>query len=266
MEFQEGYLTKHRSYLRRKESRVYRKHPDFQLPDRDSTIWRCMTIDEFADLLESRELFFARADVLRDQREGVWSLAEVDYLLQSRAARESEYGEILEITERISDEACKSVALSCWCIGEHVPSHMWQDYLDGKDGVAIATTVEEFMAAFDRETVQPVYIGEVKYIDDDNDRMNASTSLAPFVFKGREFEGERELRAVTTRQLISPDLKLNVHEPDDFYPGATIDGDGIRISVHLDKLLKQIRIAPSASNQCVELVRRGVKTFNRAVS
>ncbi len=232
---------------------MYRTHPDFQLPDRNSTIWRCLTLDKFTDLLESQEVFFSRADVPRYQREGVWSLAEVRCLVESRGAREPQFGEIFRIMDRIADEACKSVALNCWCIGEHVWAHMWENYLDGNEGVAIATTVNDLIDAFDPETVQPVYIGEVKYIDYVIDRMNAKTSLAPFVFKGREFGSESELRAVTTPQIPNPDLKLNVSEPD-YYPGSTINGNGIRIPVHLDKLIKQIRIAPFASDQCVELV------------
>ena len=50
--------------------------------------------------------------------------------------------------------------------------------------MAIATTVSDLIDAFDRETVQPVYIGEVKYIDYDNDLMHASTNLAAVPVQG----------------------------------------------------------------------------------
>ena len=83
--------------------------------------------------------------------------------------------------------------------------------------------------------------------------MQART-LPPFLFKDRQFEGERELRAVTTRQIGSLDLNSNVAGPG-YYPGAAIEGAGIRIPVHLDKLIKHIQIPPFASHQCVELVR-----------
>ncbi len=266
---------------------MYRMHPDFELPERDSIIWRYLTLDKFTDLLESQEVFFARADVLQDQREGVWSVAEMHDLLESRGARESQFGDLIGMTERISAEVCKTVALNCWCIGEDVHVHMWQNrlepisesvsatespgrgmhslglwkrYLEGSDGVAIVTTVSDLMDAFDRETVQPVYIGEVKYIDYDNDLMHARTNLAPFLFKDRQFEDERELRAVTTRQIGSLDLNSNVAGPG-YYPGAAIEGGGIRIPVHLDKLIKHIQIAPFASHQCVELVRRYCSEF-----
>ena len=99
---------------------MYRMHPDFELPERDSIIWRDLTLDKFTDLLESQEVFFARADVLQDQREGVWSVAEMHDLLESRGACESQFGEIIGMTERISAEVCKTVALNCWCIGEDV--------------------------------------------------------------------------------------------------------------------------------------------------
>ncbi len=233
---------------------MYREHADFQLPDLDSTIWRCLTLEKFTDLLETHEVFFSRADIPPYQREGAWSMPEIRYLLESRGVRESRFDEMIGMTERISDEACKSVALNCWCIGEQTRSHMWENYLDGNDGVAIATTVNDLINAFDRETVQPTYIGEVKYINYGIDRMNAKTSLAPFVFKGSEFESERELRAVTTALTPNPDLELNGSEPD-FYPGSTINGNGIRVPVHLDKLIKQIQVAPSAGKRCVELVR-----------
>ena len=232
---------------------MYTEHADFELFDRNAVIWRYLTLSKFTDLLQSQEVFFARANILRDKSEGVWSWPEVHHFLKSRGAHTSQAANIITTTEQISLHHSKSVAVNCWCLGEHERSHMWDNYVDGDDGVAIATTVQDLTSAFDRESDQSIHIGEVKYIDYQKERMYAHSSLAPFVFKSREFEGERELRAVTTPMIVNPDLKLNVPEAD-IYPGATIDGKGIRVPVHLDRLIKTIRVAPFASKQCEELV------------
>jgi len=245
-------------FIQIKESLMYVEHPDFQLRDRGLKISRYFSLHKFTDLLQSKQAYFARADQFRDQSEGVWSKAEVEYKLASCATRQRY--EVTAATERISEQSLKSVAINCWCIGDHEWAHMWGNFIDGTDGIAISTTVQDLIDAFDGETIQPLYVGEVTYIDYETDRMGAHSGLAPFVFKSKEFAAEREIRAVTTSFIPNHDHRVNTSEPA-YFPGAIIDGKGIRVSVHLNKLIKCIRIAPFASSKCVELVHALVSYY-----
>ena len=53
---------------------LVRQGPDYEVkyPALDATLWRYMDVAKFADLLESKALFFARANKLEDPFEGSW--------------------------------------------------------------------------------------------------------------------------------------------------------------------------------------------------
>jgi len=87
-------------FIQIKESLMYVEHPDFQLRDRGLKISRYFSLHKFTDLLQSKQAYFARADQFRDQSEGVWSKAEVEYKLASCATRQRY--EVTAATERIS--------------------------------------------------------------------------------------------------------------------------------------------------------------------
>jgi hypothetical protein len=54
---------------------MYEAHPNFQTPPDDVILWRYMNVGRFIDLLESKELYFARLHELDDLWEaplGLW--------------------------------------------------------------------------------------------------------------------------------------------------------------------------------------------------
>lgn len=52
---------------------MYKEHPVFQQPNNENIkIWRYMDFTKFMSLLDTKKLFFTRADKFEDPFEGSW--------------------------------------------------------------------------------------------------------------------------------------------------------------------------------------------------
>jgi len=218
----------------------------------DVKIWRYMDFTKFVSLLDTRALFFARADKLGDPFEG--SISRVAF--RSRAEKEEKekqefkkHGWHLDSFEKsFSYEIVRCTAISSWHINEDESPAMWKIYLKSDKGIAIQSTMKRLKTSLGNN--REILIDSVKYVDYEKDINIGVDSIDRFFHKRKIFEHEREVRAVITI--------LNKHP---IVPKPIID-NGIYISVNLDTLIEKIYVAPTCPKWLTGLVKSISKKYN----
>ena len=230
---------------------MYQRHPVFNPPNDDATLWRYMDFMKFVSLLDTQSLFFARADKLGDPFEGSPPKLNADM----RAEESKELRELLsddlasKVVEMISstDKLFRSWTLvNCWHESEYESAAMWKLYSREYDGIAVKTSFKSLAESL--MCSEGVFIGKVEYIDYDEAYIQERNTLAPFLYKRHSFEHEREVRAITL---------------SDFGP---VEGGIIRVAqgrhetgayytVDLSHLIKEVVVAPYADDWFIELVQ-----------
>ena len=231
----------------------YEEHPIFEPPaDRNVTIWRYLSLGKFVSLLATRSLYFARADRLGDPFEGAYSRA-------NRERQAELYADLPAETRRrmfdsitpILREMPKHVVINCWHMNEHESAALWKLYANGNEAVAIRSTYSSLIECFTPDTPS-VYVGVVKYIDygSGGEIMPEGNLFFPFLHKRKSFEHERELRAIVAQW-----------PPAFRFGGTEAIPQGLPVSVNLQTLLAEVRVAPAASDWFADAVRAVMDRF-----
>jgi hypothetical protein len=224
---------------------MYEVNTTFEQPENENVkVWRYMGFTKFVSLIESRCLYFTRADKLDDPFEGSWPLMNVlarqqnipeGITSESREAILKEIAKIGEFTRLYP----KFNAINCWHMNEHESAAMWKLYLKSDEGIAVQSTYNKLRASItDDETV---FLGVVKYIDYETEMIDMHNYLNLFVHKRKSFEHEREVRALVRKIPKSLTQETIEH--------------GVKIKVDVENLVEQIFIAPSAPRWFSDLVR-----------
>ncbi|MCJ7632894.1 DUF2971 domain-containing protein [Candidatus Bathyarchaeota archaeon] len=237
---------------------MYEAHPVFVQPDNvHIKVWRYMDFTNLVSLLDSRHLFFTRADRLEDPFEGSWPRINVvarqhvpdDISPEARDGFVKTMASMGDINKRWP----KYNAINCWHMNEHESAAMWRLYLKSDEGVAIQPTYHRLRSALTDD--EKIHLGVVKYIDYETEWIdvgNMLNMLSPFVHKRKSFEHEREVRAVVT--------KWPVGEKGMDFSQETIS-DGIKIKVDIERLIERIYVAPSSPDWFADLVRAVVQRY-----
>lgn len=234
---------------------MYEQHPMFvQPPNNAVRVWRYMDFTKLVSFLETRCLFFARADKLGDPFEGSWPRINVhargiapDFIPPE--GRENWLSHMVSLG-KMNKNWPRFNAINCWHMNEHESAAMWRLYLQSNEGIALQSTYQRLRDSFSGE--EKVYLGVVKYIDYENEWIEAGNLLNPFVHKRKSFEHEREIRALITRFPSAPDW------PD--LKNDTIH-EGVQVPVDVDRLVEHIYVAPSAPSWFAKLVREVIARY-----
>jgi len=211
----------------------YTEHPAFSLPPNiDTPIWRYMRLARLLAILQTRELYFARADCLGDPFEGSYSRANLENkgTIGGRA-----------YTRQLRERSC----VSCWHVNESESAAMWKLYGASDHAVAIRSTTRRLISSLHADN-PPVYIGNVSYIDYDRTPIPERNQYFALLHKRQSFEHERELRAI-----VSQDTRFR--SPTDG-PMPT----GVEINVDVRELVDTILVAPDAPADFLPTVGRAV--------
>ena len=203
-------------------------------------------------LLTTRSLYFARADRLGDPFEGAYSRANREHEAElypdlSAEDRRRMFDSIAPVLR----EMPKHVVVNCLHMNEHESAALWKLYANGNEAVAIRSTYSRLIQSFAPDT-PAVYVGVVKYIDysSGGEIMPEGNLFFPFLHKRKSFEHERELRAIVAQW------------PPGFRFGQTeAPQQGLQISVNLETLMAEVRVAPAASDWLADAVRSVMDTF-----
>jgi hypothetical protein len=231
---------------------MYTEHPDFEQPKDESTkVWRYMDISKFLSVLETSSLYFTRSDKFTDPYEGTIPKINSEkistYFTEFDNASEMQ-NELLNLF----DFNRKLTLINCWYQSEYESDAMWQLY--SNNGIAIQTTFGKLKNSF-KNSDDNVLIGQVKYIDYNQEGMYYLNALTPFLFKRISFEHEREIRAViwntqTNREPADEDDEVSI-ELIDYGKLSNID---------IETLIETIYVSPTAPSWFHKLI---VSILNR---
>ena len=210
---------------------MYHLHLDFRQPkETKASIWRYLALWKLEDLLEKRALYFARPDRFEDPWEGHFTKVDIQDRLERypHVPMDIQAAHIRQI-----------VGLSCWHINGFESEGFWKLYLPDNEGVAIQSTVEGLVESIDDNPSQHVSIGLVTYVDYERFHIDLNNELLPLFYKRKEFEYERELRAIVG--LRRRDGRGGYH-----WIRSPLDG-GVHVGVDLEKLIHRVVLSPGAS-------------------
>ncbi len=164
----------------------YEAHPNFVTPLDDTVVWRYVDFTKFIDLLENSRLWFARADLLDDPREGDLTEAE---LSQLRGAASQEVAEQHVDTFR---SLRREFFVNCWtAAGESMA--MWDLYAHGSGGVAIKSKVGNLKLAVEAAG-HKIFVAPVEYLDWKIEAPWRNNVFSQYVRKDFGFAHEKEIR------------------------------------------------------------------------
>jgi hypothetical protein len=257
---------------------MYVADPSLPLPPDEQPIWRYLDFPKFVAMLDTGELYLARADTFVDPFElavprlDVGAARQAALALVAGEARNGVLAYLAYHGERPADELAKlpderlarellrlnnrALYVSCWHMNEDESAAMWTVYLGGREGVALQTTVGELRAELDRGSGDtPVYVGAVTYLDYSRQSWGAYRPFNAVMHKRRSFAHEQELRAVVVRPTWAELADYGVHP--DRLPG----GAGVGIPVNLDRLIRRVVVSPRAPEWYVNLVASMLRRY-----
>jgi hypothetical protein len=130
---------------------------------------------------------------------------------------------------------------------------MWKLYLKSNEGIAVQSSYKNLRDSIVDD--EKVLLGIMKYIDYENESIDAGNLLSAFVHKRKSFEHEREIRALVIEFPVGDE-----NDPELHFERETIT-DGLKIKVDLEQLIEKIYVAPSAPGWFADLVRALVQRY-----
>lgn len=190
------------------------EHPCFPQPtDTSVRVWRYLDLAKFIWLLDNRQLYLSRLDLLNDPHEG--STPRLLALLRDQQLRDVGAEQLVAEIPRLNQQSRKSLYINCWHLGNAESEAMWRLYCPGNGGVAIQTTYASLVASLESDPF--CYIGSVTYIDYESQGFPLDNLFYPAMHKRLSFAHEHEIRLVKT---FSAYWGMQARESP---PGVTID-------------------------------------------
>ena len=209
-------------------------------------IWRYIDFTKYVDFLNSKSLFFSRADKFQDPYEGRLSpffeksIRDIVYKGVDSKARE-------DIVATL-DKFRENTYINCWSISNKQSAALWNFYGNTETCIAIQSNLNKFENSFINENNYIIHIDKTKYIDkpDKNFKNNFKGPHSLFIYKRSSFYFETELRA------IIQDFTIENKSKNLFKPKHEL---GVHIKMDLDKLVDNIYVSPLAKGWYYNLVK-----------
>jgi len=234
-----------------------KNHPIFREPnDPNVKIWRYMDFTKFVSLLECRSLYFARADLFEDTFEGSLSRATFTWragLYEGLWLDPKELEKLSKAREKLR----KQIFLNCWHMNARESAAMWKLYARSNEAVAIQSTYQLLHSCLPENT----YVGQVQYIDYEEDYLAEDHEFKPYMHKRMSFEHERELRAMIYIPSDDPNRYLSIAVKDrEARVGEPVGDVGRAVTVNLNALIERVYVAPTSPTWFNDLV---LKVMNK---
>lgn len=207
-------------------------------------IWRYLSFDKFADLLDSSEIYLSSPDEFSDLWEQYPPKAYLNsknwekLFEQNKYIEESEKTALIDKTIAYYEYAYyfeKHYKISCWTRAEEDHAGFWHAYTDRKTAVAISTNAERLFDSIVVENIkQSLTFTQIKYSDyEDLDApipLHEETVVHPIFIKRNNYSWEQEVRLV----LYSA-------------PYMTARTQSNRLKLDLNTFIDEIVVAPNAN-------------------
>lgn len=231
-------------------------YPDQLEPqNRDAVIWRFLNMRKFRDLMMTAELYFCRADLFPDEREG---LPPEEYLA-TFGLNPFDVKDRRELLNHIGSDAQfrEGFYANCWYLFSEETCQMWKEY--GNEGVAITSRYQLLKSALDGISDR-AYIGLVRYGAQHliGKRVNIFRYITT---KRSKYAHEHEVRAFLW--IPDPHAGINRHYDEDnrvhplpLTPPPAYVLKGQRRKVDLQALVTEIVVTPWASSTTLDEIKQ----------
>ena len=202
-----------------------------------------MDLAKFTDLLESKALFFARANKLEDPFEGSCPDANHKQIEQDTKNETDQSRSVAlwrAVMKKSKEERCFTM-VNCWHKSPHESEAMWKLYAKSGFEVAIKTNFKSLVHSFTCRL--PDMFAKVEYIPYESKKMPRSP-WAPLLHKRLGFEHEKEVRAVIT---------CTEGERTDRFRDE--NENGIHVQVDPMDLIQEVVVSPYAEDRQFRLAR-----------
>lgn len=211
------------------------------LEKEDIRIWRYMDFTKFVSVLVNKGIYFPVSESFEDQFEGSFSFMnkKLRPIIYKYLSKEHSPNEINNFVKKLR----KWICISCWHINEYESAGMWSLYSKTSESICFQSTYKRLKSSLRSKAK----IGIVNYIDYDKEWIPETNIFAPFLYKRKSFEHEREIRA-----LVNLSDKDNF---DDLKFYGTQKKTGIWVPIELNDLIEKIYVSPNSSDWFYSLVK-----------
>ncbi len=226
--------------------------------NQDAVIWRFINMGKFRDLMTTAELYFCRADLFPDEREG---LPPEEYLA-TFGLNPYDVNDRRELLNHIGSDAQfrEGFYVNCWYLFREETSQMWKEY--GGEGVAITSRYQLLKSALNSLSDR-AYIGLVRY--GAQHLIGKRVNLFRYITTKRiKYAHEQEVRAFLW--IMDPHAGINRHydennrvHPVPLTPPPDYVSKGERRKVDLEALVTEVVVSPWASSTTVDEIRQAVR-------
>ncbi|NQX15087.1 DUF2971 domain-containing protein [Rathayibacter sp. VKM Ac-2857] len=171
----------------------FENRPDIDDLEDDVVLWRYVDLFRYLDLLQTGELYFARADKMEDPWEGSNGAINISLRAELFAEHNVPLGSSAERWARFVRE---HFYLNCWYRGLGESYAMWRLYGAAGKGVAIRTTAGRLKSALRGEPSAVLAAAVVQYADYSALHIPGDIIFIPLVYKRESFSYEREYRLI----------------------------------------------------------------------
>lgn len=204
-------------------------------------MWRYMRFSRFLWLLQRKQLWLARADLLGDPWEIALAGGQLQHVIDRHPPptlplKAGPIESAIERVRRIIPKWRQTAFLNCWCASEHESHALWRVYCGATEGIALETNYEKLFAS-----LRGPRLLQVSY---ENPGSNKRTpTLEDLVTKKRPmFEYEHEFRILQTEQ-------------------RAVEVPGLPIDWHPEEHLVRIRVHPEADASFMQTVAAAVADY-----
>jgi hypothetical protein len=220
----------------------FEPHPNLITPSDDTVLWRYMDFARFVQLLESRQLWFSRADQFEDLLEGTLTDGE---LLYEPTTADAQPKFRCASSDPLAQMMRNTSYVNCWRMGSSESLAMWDLY--GKDSgvVAVTSTVGIVKKQLLTDPRQ-VFMVQVKYVEWSSPNILSGT-LEMVARKDISYMHEAEMRSFF---WDSPSLQSGKHRHPEQLPV------GLAFAIDPQELISEIWIGPREKSWIQPLVER----------
>ena len=228
---------------------MFEPHPVFSSPESNAKIWRFIDFSKFVNMLDRNALFFARASELDDPYEGTMPefndkiRSSIYQEIRHKFKSEEQYKKFLNQSSSLKGhykEFKKSILINSWHLNDHESASMWKLYSHDKYGIVIQSTFSKLADSLKNNIFDRIFIGEVKYLDYENEWLEEGNLFHPFITKRKSFLAESELRAI---EWINQTNSSTTKDKSIVYRNETTES-GKYVPVNLDVLIDKIFVSP----------------------
>lgn len=224
---------------------MYKKHKYFILPSptEENTVWRYMDFWKFKDLISSSELYMSTIKNMGDKYEGrIPDKVRKKWVdnLQERGLKSS-----AEFVEQMgSFEPILNYNISSWNINKNESYALWKIYTQDHSAVAIRTNITKLITSFKNNDYWQ-HIGKINYFDHPSNFKFDSNIMNVALNKFDYYSFENELRILN---IVPANVKIK--------DASTNESGNIRVNMNLDELIEAIYLAPNATEDDFNNVKK----------